>query len=213
MHARIRPNRGDWTFAEDLFARYQAKEGSRNAARPVSLAHLAACLRTFRPRTVLEMGAGIGTMTDALLSHHSGIRRIVAFEHNDFCLAALARNIDARDSRLTIVARREELPAVITDADMLVADGNYGRAEAYDALRLGTVIFVEGNRKPFRDECCQALQRRGLTVTFREHGARYGLKISTKFRRKHASRLWLPVIKRFRRTKGCWIGQVSAART
>jgi predicted O-methyltransferase YrrM len=151
MHVRIRPNRGDWKFAEHLFARYQAKEGSRNAARPVSLAHLAACLRTFRPRTVLEMGAGIGTITDALLSHHSGIRRIVAFEHNAFCLAAITQNIDTRDPRLTIVARREELPA-ITDIDMLVADGNYGRAEAYDAVRLGTVFFVEGNRKPFRDD-------------------------------------------------------------
>jgi predicted O-methyltransferase YrrM len=118
---RVRPNRSDWRFADELFRRYQAKPGSEQIASRAALAYLSACLRLYRPSTVIECGAGIGTITDALLRHESGPRRLVSFENNEFCLGELARNIAHHDrSRLTIVAGVG--PSPITDADMIIGD-------------------------------------------------------------------------------------------
>jgi hypothetical protein len=101
----------------------------------------------------------------------------------------------------------------------IIGDGWDGAADAYKAVRPGTVIFIEGGRRNFRAACRAALESRGLAVTFFEHGAAYKFKIKWKFRRRHLRwkfrrkllRQLMPVIWRAHRAKGCWIGQVTAA--
>jgi spermidine synthase len=201
MH--IRPNRRDRKFAGEIFRRYKAKDGSAHIASAVSLAHLSACLREFRPRRVLECGAGIGTITDALLSHESHVERVVSFEWNAFCLRTLASNLAHHDrSRLAIVTDASELPA--TPADMIVCDGDFG--DVFRAARPGTVIFSDGTRQEFREQCRCALERGGLTVLFGQHGAGRSLKF------RYWSRFGIPIFRVAPKRKGCWIGQVSATK-
>jgi hypothetical protein len=94
---QIRPTREDRAFAAEIYRRYKAKPGSEHIATEVALIYLSACLRIYRPRTVVEFGAGIGTMTDALLSHPCGVERVISTEHDKFCLGELAYNLRHHD--------------------------------------------------------------------------------------------------------------------
>jgi spermidine synthase len=192
----------DRRFAADIFARYNTKEGSDYIVSKVALAYLSACLRMFRPRIVVECGAGIGTITDALLSHECGVQHVTSIEHNDFCLGALARNLSHHDpARLTIITDVAEL--VPTPADMIIGDGSRGRREAYRVARDGSVVFVEGTRSVFRDECLRFLASQGLSVAFTQYGTG---ALTTLFNSvcRRAAKFACPRIK-----KGCWIGLVT----
>jgi predicted O-methyltransferase YrrM len=92
----IRPTRRDRILAREIYNRYKAKPGSEHIATETALVYLSACLREFRPGVVLECGAGIGTITDLVLSHPCRVERVISTEHNEFCLAALARNLQHR---------------------------------------------------------------------------------------------------------------------
>jgi hypothetical protein len=203
MQLRIRPNRSDKKFAEAIFARYAAKEGSGHIATATSLAHLAACLRVFRPRSVLEIGAGIGTITDALLSHPSGVEHVVAIEQNDFCLRALAGNLRHHDAaRFLVVSDPRQIPE--QSFAMIIGDGHFAGFDVFAAARAGTIVFADGRRQEFRQECERQLRIRNLGISFTRHGAGRRLKL------RYWSRIGLPVFKVAPVRKGCWIGQAAA---
>jgi precorrin-6B methylase 2 len=209
---QIRPSLRDRWFARRLHARYSAKPGSEHIASRVALAYLSACLRVYRPRTVIECGAGIGTITDALLSHWSGVERVVSIERNDFCLGELAKNL-RRTDRLTLITQAANLSLLTNSADMIVADGQYGTEEAFRTARPGTIIFAEGNRRNLRADCQALLAARNLAVTFNELGVSY--VHHRKLRRSRVRRvrglvpIWKLITSTKRLSKGCWIGVVS----
>ena len=201
----LRSTAEDLAFAREIYARYQAKPGSDHIASCDALTYLSVCLREFSPRTVLECGAGIGTITDALLSHECHVDRVIATEHNAFCLNALGINLRHHDpSRLNVIAP-EELASLRADIDMIVGDGSRGRHHVFRMARQGTIVFVEGDRATFRAELRCSLADQGLTVQFHQYGT--GEKDSLLYR-------WgahLPAPLRPARRKGCWVGRVTVS--
>ena len=76
--------------------------GSEHIASEASRQYLAACLRLFKPAKVLEMGAGIGTITETVLSHPCGVSELLSTEANPFCLKSLRESLrDFEAGRLT----------------------------------------------------------------------------------------------------------------
>lgn len=59
----FRPNEEDWAVAESVHTRFLARPGAGHIASPYALAHLAAILRQAEINSVVEFGAGIGTLT------------------------------------------------------------------------------------------------------------------------------------------------------
>src|SRR5688500_3939894 len=100
----------DDQIAQEMFQRFSALEGSQHIASPASLRWFSAILRTFRPAHILELGAGIGTMTEMLLMDRYGATKIYTTENDAFCLSALDKNLSKRhDPRLQILTSEQDL--------------------------------------------------------------------------------------------------------
>src|SRR5262245_6025352 len=77
--------------AKATFETFKAKEGSLHVANRVALEAIFQLVRQLKPRKVLEIGAGIGTISHLMLKHSHA--ELVAVEHNDFCLQELRKNL------------------------------------------------------------------------------------------------------------------------
>lgn len=205
---KITLTREDRRFAAKVFARYKSKVGSEHIASKVALAYLTACLRQFKPKVAVECGAGIGTMTDALLTHPCGLAHVFALEPNAFCRSALAENLSHHDaSRITVIGKDKNLKGIeFPSIDFLVADGGFARKRLYEMVKEGSVVFVEGSRGVFRTEMQQTLRERGLAIEFVEYG--YHIPLLSRLPRRWQQRLPSRIRPKKQRIKGCWVGQV-----
>ncbi len=201
LNSRITPTRADARVANAVFRRFAKLAGAEHIAGRVALRYLAAVLRIGRPRTVLESGAGIGTIT-SMLAAADGIERVVAVEDNDFCLGALQCILDADvDSRISIATSPEELINMRFSADLVIADGGWCSKEEFEFIDRGTTVFVEGSRSEYRAALTAHLISRepALSIEFREYGVQHGWIL-------RRTRFGIPRPHRVRRRKGCWIG-------
>ena len=205
MFEAVEPNARDREFARGLHREFAHHALSRFMASERSLTWLAATLRVYEHRTVVEFGGGIGTITAALLRHPCGVGRIVTTE-NDPRFHGILKGF--HDSRLTLVASAPELAALDCAADLIVIDGGF-RDELGDPVeaacaRERTVVFVDGMRERQRRLLEDNLGKRGLSVDLTEHG----LPRVHPYLYVNWSR---PSVRFLRHPKGCWLGSVSAA--
>lgn len=218
MSNPVEPTAWDVDFGRTTFRRYRKLPGSEHIASAMALTYLSASLRAFRPKVVMELGSGIGTMTDALLMHPQRPEFVWTVESNLFCRQQLARNMAHHDAtRFAVLTSAEEIRAVGLGGrvDLLLGDGGLGKSEApvpeeLAGLKLGSVVFAEGVRREFRALVQKALPP-GLHVAFAEYGVTYRwglgpLPLLWRFTKGRCQ--WWP--RRVRR-KGCWIGRVEAA--
>lgn len=202
----LEPIDADRQFARVIYEEFRQKPGAEHIASQTALTYLAAALRVFHPREVLELGGGIGTMTKALLMHPAKVDLVVTTENNDYCASVLRQELVTADSRLILVTRPEQLAFFQGKADMIVGDGGFYRAEEFAAARPGTVFFTEGERQKLRALFANALARRGLGIYFRSYATE---RLGFRLRWKRVAGLPLPVFCRGKRT-ACSVGIVSA---
>lgn len=205
--AGLRPGTLDRAFAHGVHAAFRHQPGAQHIASEFALAWLSAVLHAVRPRTVLEIGAGIGTVTRALLEHPCRVGRVWSTENDGYCRARLRENLDTRHAdRFGLLAPGgEHVPG---PCDLVVVDGPFGEGDL-GAFGPGTVCFVEGSRTPMRRAIAAHLAASGLACRFHNHhqGIRW---LDLRWRRGADGRR-RPVFKLWRRRKGCWIGAVTAA--
>lgn len=122
-------------------ADFRAMSGSDQIASPFAIAVLRATLETVQPGRVLEIGSGIGTMTDILTTFGCVVHEI---EDNAFCRAELRRNLaDWQVRRIS--------PGLGYLHSLIVVDGDQVRPNiALGLLRQTGWILVEGNRRTWR---------------------------------------------------------------
>lgn len=129
------------SVAAQHHADFRSLSGSEQIASPFALAVLLATLERLHPTRVLEVGSGIGTMTDLLTAYGCEIH---AIEDNAFCRAELSRNLaDWQVRRLA--------PGLGYLHQLIVVDGDQIRPNiALGLLARGGWILVEGNRRTWR---------------------------------------------------------------
>ena len=122
-------------------------------------------IRTCRPKAVLELGAGIGTLTYTIASALPvNTRQFYSMENEDFCLSQLPVNLSEFDGKYLLVRSLEEIPAGLL-FDLIVVDGggelpnDMGMVDFSGRLKPGGVILVEGGRK---DQCRRILSWYGM---------------------------------------------------
>jgi hypothetical protein len=118
LHHAMEPNRDDRALAGSIHREFKAKTGSDHIASEDALAHVLACVREYRPAIAVECGAGIGTITSALLQ--GGTQWVIAYEHDNFCRSAL---LQLDNKRVTVVNGDICSGA---QADLIVIDGKCG---------------------------------------------------------------------------------------
>ena len=201
------PTQMDRDLAKEVYDEYAVKPGAQHIASEFALTHLSALIVATKPQSVIEMGAGIGTMTDFLLRHPAAIPLVTTVEDNEFCLGELAKNISADyGPRYELLTDREQLRDSDQRFDLVIVDGDSGPV-AYALLNEGACCFVEGDRNPVRDQICDALGIRGLACRFANYNRGKRHFVFSVRRHPRTGR----ITPRFRRTKikkGCWVGQV-----
>jgi hypothetical protein len=176
-------------------------------ANITALAYLAACLRIVKPRRILELGAGIGTMTTLMLEHPSDVEQIITTEDNDFCLNALEENLPEKERhRLKIVTSLDELTALDGTFDLAICDGGFDREEQFRGIGPGCMSMFEGGRAAHRRLFGRFLARFGWRYQPENHSSP-GLTIKLLPMRWKLFGVPMPLIK-IRRRKGCWLGWV-----
>lgn len=142
---RVRPKLDDWMSAYRVYRRFATRPGSEHIATWRALACLSALVRLRQPESVLEFGAGIGTITYLLLTTLPKLT-VVGLETNPFCLTQLDLNIpDELKPRLMVVTDGKAPP--VGAFDLIVIDGRLPGTDDWSFLRQGTLCFVEGNRQ------------------------------------------------------------------
>jgi protein-L-isoaspartate O-methyltransferase len=134
--------------ADELYARFSQLPGSEHIASANAINALLWAIERWRPMTVLEIGAGIGTLTSAVVRSMPAGGTIRCVEDEPFCVGALRTNLGDEMDRVELVATTADVPAD-TRFDLIIVDG--GTAEPFtDRLAPGGVVFVEGDRAPQR---------------------------------------------------------------
>src|SRR5262245_10272146 len=161
------------TEARMIFETFKAKEGSEHLANRVAIEAVLQTVRQLKPRKVLEIGAGIGTVSYAVLKHTDA--ELVAVEHNEFCRQEMRKNLAGLRS-YTVCDYGDIRPQ---QYDLVVVDG--GSGEGLDgggpgfteyALSGGAkVVFVEHNRFEQRREARKAMSKHCLYRTVRYTGS------------------------------------------
>lgn len=196
------------TLASDIFREFSAKPESQHIANEFALIELSRFIARVKPRRVLEIGAGIGTITKLLLTHPDKPKLLTATEGHPVCLAELAKNLKGVDlAGYTLVNSAAQLD-MNQNYDLVIFDGTLDDEQQYAVFRLGTWCFVEGSRGATIKALKQKLSQRGMSIAFETK--RPGGKKLKLFSARRFLGFRLPAL-RMKPIKGCSIGQVSGA--
>ena len=206
---KLMPNDDDRALARETFERFSARPGAQHIATEFALTYLSALLRTRRPSSVLEFGAGIGTITSMLLDHPSGIEHVTCTEDHPFCLEQLDQNLrPEQKERLRLIKEKGRLGDIDRDFDLIIFDGEFGAFEKLQFLDDRVACFIEGARTRTRDAIDRHLADRSLACHFTNYNR--GRKLmSMSWRKKRRFGMPLPKLRFNKVVKGCWVGVVS----
>jgi hypothetical protein len=195
----------DYRFAKDIHDEFRIKPECQFIASRFAIFSLAKFLSTHSISSALEIGAGIGTITKLLLTHHASPGTIISIEETPLCLTELEKNLANCDKRhWKLVNRISEIDKNV-EFDLVIFDGILDPVNPCGFIKEGTWCFVEGNRIDTRTALARHLEKSGLTVELKSAYPR-----SPKIRIT-SGRSFLGIsLPRFQvvRRKGCHIGQV-----
>lgn len=145
--------------ARAIHERFRRYPGSEYIAKPGTIGGVSRMIAEHRPAAILEVGAGIGTITHTVLFTLDAIghrARFVTIEHDAFCLAALERNIGPALSRVEVQQSVAGLEAGSFDF-VIVDGGSLERGGYSDLVACRGRILVDG----FREEQRTAIRAHG----------------------------------------------------
>ncbi|HSC53410.1 MAG TPA: hypothetical protein VLC98_07320 [Phnomibacter sp.] len=134
--------------ARATYEKFSKKEGNQHIAGQFAIEAVLQLVQAFKVRSILELGLGIGSFSDAILNFANTNGLAIDYtgtELNDFCLGALAKNVD-RYSSIDIKGTINDLNPE-KKFDLIIIDGVDKSLEALTKhAGRNTVVFVEGGR-------------------------------------------------------------------
>ena len=159
--------------AREIFRLFKTKGGSEHIANLVALEALLRMVKRNRPRRVLDIGAGIGTLSYLVLRYTDA--ELVAVEDNEFCLREMARNL-AECRSYKVCGYDDFVPEaydliLIEGGSGLSHDGGKKNFAEYAVSGGAKVVFVEGKRFDQRMEARKAISKYCLYQTVKYEGS------------------------------------------
>jgi len=140
--------------ASDILNFFSRQAGSENIAGIVTLENMSEICQEIKPKRILEMGGGIGTISYALLKFSDAFVDI--YEHNEFCRGKLKENLAEFNGRYQVIDDYRILPPERV-YDLMIVDGGSGKGKGggyHEAvwffimyLKSVKIVYVEGNRR------------------------------------------------------------------
>ena len=137
---------------EQIHALFSKQIGAYAIATPININAIIAFCVSKKPKRVLELGGGIGTLTYCVLNYTEAI--VEVYEENSFCREKLGQNLDRWSERVVLKESYAEDPN-FADYDLVMIDGpDSVTIEERDRLTyqvLGSLrnigsFFIEGSR-------------------------------------------------------------------
>jgi len=163
------------SFSRKLHEKYSAYDGSEQIALLYSLETLEELLKTRTPTHILELGGGIGTISELILVKSNAILEVI--ENNQFCRERMVQNLSEL-RKYKLIDNYQYLSGGSL-ADMLVIDANNGIYNVSKLISLMPnieVIFIEGHHLAHRINISLSLWRKGLIQKFYDERPKRGEK-------------------------------------
>lgn len=145
-------------IASLAYDKFLVKEGNEHIASEFALYGLLKAIHSKKPKSVLEIGLGIGSICYTVLyAQEEGLIQklnYVGTENNEYCLRQLAINLQDIKEPYTICHHLQELENM--RFDFIIVDGaDPGFTALHKLINNQTTIFIEG----LRDEQIQVIKR------------------------------------------------------
>ena len=145
-------------FAQQIYSRFWAYEGSEQIASLWALEGLEARLLDSPPQRVLEVGGGIGTISRLLALYCWMAEFVICVEDDPWCRSQWGRNMA---SIPPVMHLYDKVPLYEQPFDLIVLDGPQMPLDGWHLLARGGTVFVEGNRRSQRAELAASLRAAG----------------------------------------------------
>jgi hypothetical protein len=156
-------------IAASIEARFRVLPGSDYIASVFTISGLVHAMARSRPQRMLEVGAGIGTLTYAasavareLYGDQSDQFVLYAIEDHDGCREALVKNLQDFAGRYTLLRNTAELPHNAAPFDLLCIDGR--QLDQLPPMNPRAIIYIEGDRREQREMVTGYLAQRSYSV-------------------------------------------------
>jgi hypothetical protein len=134
--------------AADTYKKFSVLEGNQHIAGDYAIENILELIKDFRIKNILEIGLGIGSISDAILNFSKDNSLEIKYygtEANKFCLEALKKNVTDFDK----IHLFPDLESLKTDTkfDLVIVDGSdESLAKVKHLLAPRSLIFIEGGR-------------------------------------------------------------------
>lgn len=148
------------TVASEIHAQFRRQSGSDQIASEFAIHQLQTWLWSHCPRRILEVGAGIGTLS-AVISDYlivfGGHSEAVSVEDDPWCRAQWERNLAWWPAKPILF---DKIPP-FDFFDFVVLDGDQMPDDGWVCLAAGATVLIEGNRRQQRARLRQYLTNVG----------------------------------------------------
>jgi phospholipid N-methyltransferase len=143
-------------YPKKLHDKYRQKDGGEQVALEFSISSLQSLLHTKKPKYILELGGGLGTLTELILTQSDAKLDVV--ENNKWCVNQLQSNM-SQFREFNLIDDYAKLKTN-HEADFLVVDVNngiYPISKLVKNSRNIHIIFIEGHHLAHRLSISRAL--------------------------------------------------------
>jgi 16S rRNA G1207 methylase RsmC len=130
------------------YKRFCEFEGSDYIASEFALETILKIIKKFNVNTILELGLGIGSISDTVLKYSKKDRKKISYvgtEKNEFCLKAIKKNI-IDYNQIELYAELNQIKK--NKSDLIIIDGyDDTLMEIVAFCKNNTIVFIEGDRK------------------------------------------------------------------
>ena len=138
--------------SEQIHALFSNQVGAYAIATPININAVIAFCVSRKPKRVLELGGGIGTLTYCVLNYSEAV--VEVYEENAFCKEKLIQNLNKWPDRVVIKESYVQVPN-FADYDLVLIDGpdpetikerDSVTLQVLGGLRNVGSFFIEGSR-------------------------------------------------------------------
>lgn len=154
-------------LVEKIHEKYAKQIGSDQIATKLALNVISEHIELTMPESVLEIGSGIGTITDLLIHQLPSTSQIFCYEVNDFCFRQLKKNV--RITRIKLLDQLSKLQKIDSHIDFIIIDDLLDKRTTFELIRQTTPrsLFIEGHRRMQRLHVMLAYRHIGKAFSFR----------------------------------------------
>ncbi len=135
-------------YVKKQYRKFSAAEGNQYIASEYALYRILKIIEKFKPKAILEVGVGIGTISDSIIKANFDFQpEVYGTEKNEFCLDHLYKNMESSYNALYLYSDIQFVPGALK-ADLIIIDG---KEEALVSLKEKMndkcIVIIEGDRE------------------------------------------------------------------